>query len=284
EEVSGRSIMRLKKHQSLMRLGHPVMRQAMATLARQLHDPSGADAVYRWTIAALHRTGFEALLAFDYTVTAVNELREPLHDEVRSAVFRIEGDRLVRVDPEFEQAVVRSEFHSVRSTAKREGWVKTFRGRWFGHRSVLERFLSEQEADERKSLSERAERAQRRELDAAKESYRYRLKELQDRSREQELGKLAKALARVQAEAEQGVLFEEMRDEAEVRVQDIEEQMTVLRRDVERTRDLLTKEQDRQLKDTLPKRFTLLDGPPGLRVLPLAVTYLVPATAEDVRR
>ena len=44
EEVSGRRVLRLKKHQVLLRLGHPIMRQAMATLCRQLHDPEGPDA------------------------------------------------------------------------------------------------------------------------------------------------------------------------------------------------------------------------------------------------
>ena len=53
EEVSGREVMRLKKHQILMRLGHPVMRQAMSTLTRQLHDPTSHDPVYRWSVAAL---------------------------------------------------------------------------------------------------------------------------------------------------------------------------------------------------------------------------------------
>ena len=48
--------------------------------------------------------------------------------------------------------------------------------------------------------------------------------------------KLAKALAQEQAEAMQPSLFEELQEEAKVRVQDIEEQMAVLRQDVERTR------------------------------------------------
>ena len=70
------------------------MRQAMATLCRQLHDVESQDPIYRWSIAALHRTGFDALLVFYYTVTAINELREPLHDEVCSRVFRVVGERL----------------------------------------------------------------------------------------------------------------------------------------------------------------------------------------------
>ena len=118
EEFSGRRVLRLKKHQVLMRLGHPIMRQAMATLCRQLHDPKAHDAIFRWSIAALHRSGFEALLVFHYTVTAINELREPLHDEVCSPVFRIEGDRLAPVEDDFQQTVLASEFHPIKA-AKR---------------------------------------------------------------------------------------------------------------------------------------------------------------------
>ena len=60
EEVSGRRRLRLKKHQVLMRLGHPVMRQAMSTLSRQLYDPSGHSPIRRWSIAAIHGMGFDA--------------------------------------------------------------------------------------------------------------------------------------------------------------------------------------------------------------------------------
>jgi superfamily II DNA or RNA helicase len=283
EEISGRRVMRLKKHQALMRLGHPIMRQAMATLCRQLHDPEGHNAIFRWSIAALHRSGFEALLVFHYTLTAINELREPLHDEVMSTVFRIEGDKLKPVDAEFEQIVLHSDLHEIKSTKRLTDWQRTLRGHWVKHKAGLEKFLSQQEAARRKTLESRAAAALKRELDAAKESYRYRLKELQDRSREQEITKLAKELVREQAEAMQPTLFEEIQEEAKYRVQELEEQMTVLRQDVERTRQMLTKERDNRINVVLPKRFTLLEGSQGLRVLPLALTYIIPATAEDVR-
>jgi superfamily II DNA or RNA helicase len=145
EEFSGRRVMRLKKHQVLLRLGHPIMRQAMATLCRQLHDPTAQDPIYRWSLAALHKTGFEALLVFHYTVTAINELREPLHDEVLSAVFRVEGDHLTPVESDYEQTVLRSELHPVKDPVRREEWVRTLRGKWFRHRGDLEAFLQERE-------------------------------------------------------------------------------------------------------------------------------------------
>ena len=156
EEVSGRRVLRLKKYQVLMRLGHPIMRQAMATLCRQLHAPE-RHGIFRWSLAALHRSGFEALLVFHYTVTAINELREPLHDEVFSTVFRIEGDRLTPVEDTFQQTVLGSEFHPIKSSKRQEEWVRTFRGKWFRHRSELEAFLRAQEKSLHTLLQGRAD-------------------------------------------------------------------------------------------------------------------------------
>ena len=158
--------------------------------------------------------------------------------------------------------------------------MKAFRGRWFSHRGGLESFLRTRETSLRDGLQAKADATKKRDTDAAKESYRYRLKELQDRGREQELEKLAKQLVREQADLAQPKLFEEFEEEAKVRVQEIEEQMVVLRQDVEQTRELLTREQDHRLKIVLPRRFQLRE----VRVLPLALTYLVPATAEDLQR
>ncbi len=279
DEASGRRVMRLKKHQVLLRLGHPIMRQAMATLARQLHEPKGHNAIYRWSVAALRNSGFEALLAFHYTVTAINELREPLHDEVITTVFRVEGDRLVPVGDAFAKTVLLSEFLPIKSSKRQEEWVRTLRGKWFRHKGDLEAFLQAEEQSRLTLLRKRAEVAQRRETEAAKEGYRYRLLELQERSRDQEISQLGKALARQQAEAMQPSLFEDITEETRGRVQALEEQIALLKHDVERTRELLTRERDQRLKVVLPKRFALRE----VRVLPLALVYLIPAIAEDAR-
>src|SRR5262249_20965915 len=156
-------------------------------LCRQLHDPNSLNPINRWSLAALHRTGFEALMVFYCTVTAINELREPLHDEVCSRVFRIVGERLKPVEHDFEQSVLTSEFHPVQSPARRDDWMKALRARWFSHRSGLESFLNSQESALKGALQAKADATRKRETDAARESYKYRLKELQDRSREQEI-------------------------------------------------------------------------------------------------
>jgi hypothetical protein len=73
-------------------------------------------------------------------------------------------------------------------------------------------------------------------------------------------------------------LFEEIQEEAEMEVQELEQQVAVLKQDVEHTRQLLTRERDNRINVTLPKRFQLRE----VRVLPLSLTYLVPATKEDL--
>ena len=276
EEISGRRVMRLKKHQVLMRLGHPIMRQAMATLTRQLHDPTN---IYRWSLASVASTGFDALLILHYTITAINELREPLHDEVVSTAFRIEGDRLTPVESSFQQTLLQKDFYALKSAQRREEWVKTLRGRWPRHRPELEAFLSRQEASLRIVLQERATAAMNKDMQTEKDNYRYRLKELQDRSREKELERLARELLEERADAMQQALFVEIQQDKEHRLGEIEEQVAILRQNVERTRTLLEREQERRILDLLPRRFRLRE----VRVLPLALTYLVPAQPEDMQ-
>lgn len=279
KEDQGPPVLRVKRHQVLMRLGHPVMRQAMATLTRQLHEPSGTDAIYRWGLAALPRANFEALLVLHYTLTAVNQLREPLHDEVLATVFRVEADGLVPVEESFGQSILRGDLHPVRSPRRHEEWVRTFRGHWPGHKGVLEAFRRREEDCWLGVLQGRATVTLDREKKAARESYDYRIKELQERTREREIGQLAKELVKQRAESEQAFLFEDFREEAEGRKQEILDQIELLKRDVEETRRSLTNERDYRLKSLLPRRFEVRE----VRVLPLAVEYVVPASVEDVR-
>ncbi len=275
EEINGRRLMRLKKHQALLRLGHPIMRQAIATLARQLHDPT---ALYRWSVAALHQTGFDALLSLHYTITAVNELHEPLHDEVRTEIFRIEGEKLSAVDPAFSESVARSTFMPIQSSTRLEKFVKIIRAKWPSHRSGIEAILQQIKTQSETALRTKANANLKDELESTRENYRARLAELQDRSREQALDRLAADLLEQQTAAQQPALFEDINVAAKLRSRELEEQMAILRRDVERTRELLTTERDNRVNVLLPRRFNIHE----IRVLPLALVYLLPADAEDI--
>jgi superfamily II DNA or RNA helicase len=276
-EKNGRRIMRLEKHQCLMRLGHPVMRQAMATLCRQLHDPNSRQPIFRWSVSAMKGTGFEALLVFHHTLTAINQLREPLHDEVRATVFRIDGDKLTPVDAAFADRVIHADLLPIKSADRREDWVRTFRAHWYEHSNSLRKYSKKQETVWQTEFEKRAAVVLKRETEETKTSYKHRLTELRDRSRDQEIEKLARQLVEEQREALQRSLFEEFEEDKKTRLASIEEQITVLKQDVERTRMTLEVEQKKRLKEVLPNRFAIRE----VRVLPLAVMFVVPATAED---
>jgi hypothetical protein len=278
EEVAGRNRLRLKKHQILMRLGHPVMRQAMATLSRQWHDPSGQSPVRRWSIAAVHRTGFEVLLVFHYTISVTNELREPLHDEVQSVVFRVDSDRLVPVEDSFQQTILQEVFLPLGSTKRLEEWTQTVCRKWSSYQYALEDYMKGLEDSLQAHFSKTAKEALEMDREVVDTGYKYRLKELSERSREKDLTRLAEALLDEQAEAMQATLFPELQEDAQKRVQDMETQIAVLKRDVEQTREQLETEQTYRKQVILPKRYSIRD----LRVLPLAVLVLIPASAEDL--
>ena len=251
----------------------------MATLCRQLHQPSSKQPIYRWSVAAMQGSGFEALLIYHHTLTAINQLREPLHDEVRATVFRVEGDRLTPVEDEFAERVLHSQFYGIKSSDRREEWVRTLRSHWYEHRTSLEAFDDRHEKEWKTKFDQRAQHVLKRELDDTKASYKHRLDELKDRSRDKEIEKLAKQLIEEQRESLQRSLFEEIEEYKKARLASIEEQMAVLKQDVERTRQTLEVERDRRIKEVLPNRFAIRE----VRVLPLAVMYVVPATAEDLR-
>jgi hypothetical protein len=177
--------------------------------------------------------------------------------------------------------VLNTDLLAVHSQERRDKLWQAFRLRWPRHREVLEKFQKAQENSWTADLQKRAEAACKRETDSAAQSYDSRLKELQERTRERELRKLADALDSARTAATQLALFEEIQEDAKTRAKSLEDQMEVLKRDVELTRGLLMRERDYRLKQLLPARFTLREK--DVHVLPLAVEYIVPATPEDMR-
>ena len=63
----------------------------------------------------------------------------------------------------FQQTVLGSEFHPIKSSKRQEEWVRTLRGKWFTHRSELEAFLQGQEKSLLTLLQGRADATLKRE-------------------------------------------------------------------------------------------------------------------------
>jgi len=279
EENEGRRVMRVGKHQVLLRLSHPVMKQALATLSRQLHQPEPDRGIFRWSIAALHKPNIQELLIFHYYVTAINELREPLHDETISTVFRIEGDRLSPAEASFEEEILHSDLLPLGSDARLDEWGRIVRGKWPQHSTRLKKFMEERKAEFAADFEKRAKAALERELAEARESYRYRLKEIKRSSSDKEIEKLVGEITRLEIERSQQLLLRELEEDREQKQRELNERKALLLRNMEDTQRRLEKERD-QRRQLLSKRYSIRD----LRVLPLAVQYIIPAAKEDLVR
>ncbi len=100
ETVGERRVYRERADTRLLRLAHPVMRRATATLRRRLWEERRD--LRRFTIGG-HRNVSEPTLVVPCLLSMVNELREPLHAElIELAVAADEGQLRVAATPEGE--------------------------------------------------------------------------------------------------------------------------------------------------------------------------------------
>ena len=280
EEHNGRRFLMLRKNQVLLRLSHPVMKQAISILNRGLYSPTGKQPINRWTIGCIKQSGFEALLKFHYILTAINDLRESAHDEVFTGVFRVLGADLDYIEDEEYRELIKSErVLEIVNEDHRNQRILAVRQHWDAHQESLEHFIEERREQAERQFAQIAAKALQRDKETIKADYDQRLKELSDSTTEAELRRLRKALADVEVERIQYYLLEEFEIDVEQKAQVIEQDIALLKRDVEQTRDMIRDEKKHILDEVLPRRYKIQE----VRILPLAVEYIFPATAEDLR-
>ena len=283
KDFDGRRLFKPKRNQDLLRLGHPVMQRALSTLRRQLYDPSGSNAIWRWTIAALDRSGFDALMIFHYTLTVTNELREPLHDETVSTVFRVDGNSLQSVESNFEHSVLNQRLVSIGSSDRLESLRRKLIPLWDsgdvgGHRVWLENYMSQIQKDRQLEFVAKAKEALTENKKAAKSAYQYRIKALEKRSEEKEYEKIARELNRAEAAEAQATMFADQQQETAQSLEELMNMMELIKVNINVTKEKLENELDNRLNNILPARYNIQ----SVRVLPLAVEYVVPVTAEEL--
>ncbi|MFB3789295.1 MAG: DISARM system SNF2-like helicase DrmD [bacterium] len=274
-----RRILRLKRHQVLMRLGHPVMRQALAVLNRQLHDPSGKYPIRRWTVKAIQRPHFDGFLAFHYLLTVINERFETVHDQVGSVLFEIRGNDLSPMPDALTREILGEPAGPLLNTTRRDALLDAIKKHWPSHQDRLEAFMKQTEKAVAGDMAARAKAALAKTKKAEAEKYEYRLKELEKSTNPKELEKRLRELHKMEIDLSVGYLFSDWEAEQAGKKQSLEQEIDLLKKDMERTKAELEREKEYRLNELLPKRFTL--RPP--RILPLAIEYLVPATGEEAR-
>ena len=254
---------------ALMHLAHPLMRRALAVLARRRYR--GDSQVSRWTVRRGGLpTGVREAILLGFEELAVNALRETIHHTVRTVAFPLHGGRLgdplpadwespkhaADKDAADRQPAAADHEHGARLLADAQPGLRS----WLrGHQAWLTKRLRDQ-------LDVDGESARHRE-DAR---YRQRQGEVSALIERSTTARLTDELARLAERRRQGQLF------------DADERLAAIERSIEETeaelrrrklhwqelRGQLDRERRRVLDGLLPKRFALAGD---VQVFPVVV-------------
>lgn len=275
--INGRPVFRPSVDTVLMHLGHPVMRQALASFAR-LRFPGGQSEFTppsRWVVTrGTVPAGAQALLLLTVEEMGVNELRETFHHWVRTVALPIQaghlGEPLSYFGPYAGAANERTMASDANSVIlAREVW-------------------DDIDADVRAWLTEYREQLTQtllRELKGAgvdarareKEAFELRIKEVSSLQRNQSIEKLKREIEEHRATYLQYALFEDADERAERELRDLQDE---LKRRQSQFGDLLIRlqeEKERILERVLPGRFTLRGG---AQVFPVTIEIRLPEAGQ----
>jgi len=276
-EADGRRLYRPRTDTVLLRLGHPLLRRALAVLRKQMWPSSGTEkGLERWTVAGARLpVGMEAVVFAHILLTAVNDLRETVHAELVTCGFEIRRDRLIPLRPELEREVAALEQSELGQAALAD-WISRLRQVWVDHEGGLGRIVQSEKETWTARLEAEAARALSREKAGQEELYNQRLQELARRDLDKERKRRLRELEKAKVQAQQRALFEdenrrleEELERAKRRLRDID-----LQRDLDersRLRDRLQREKKRLLEDVLPRRYSLRQ----VDLQPVALQFLV---------
>ena len=269
QNIDGRRLFRERADTRLLRLAHPLMRRATATLRRRLWQP-GAD-LSRFTIGSAE--GVEApTLVVQVLLTVVNELREPLHAELLELSFTIAEDATVipatalNLEPlPLSQATI-------------DGWRVWLEDRWSKIAPQFETERANFEAAQTKKAEILLPALRHDEEAAQRELFDSRIRELERDTGDAGRERLRREIAALEAQMDQLTFDVEHRADQEqqlnrMRLQLEEEEYRRLEERRARQRDRLVRDRDRLLGTTLPKRYTLS----RCSVIPIGVALLVPS-------
>jgi len=270
----GRTVFRPSKDTKLLHLGHPLFRDALAAFARRRYRP-GPEGATRWTVArAPLPQGMEALVVLHVEELAVNELRETVHQWIRTVrlpfVAGKLGPELPHLPPS-EEAQARPDTSDLAITSARTIWEDAsgdLRDWMKRHREQLETVIKASLAVERETA-----------LKDEKARFRLRINEVSRQMRENTLEKLRREIDRRERALAQGRLFDDERQrELQFEKANFEEELKIRTERYEELRGYLDREQTRVTERLLPARYTLRPG--GVQAFPVAVEIRLPQVGQ----
>ena len=265
-----RPVFRPTRDTALLHLGHPLFREALATFAR-LRFPGEKDytAPSRWTVRYGDvPAGADALVLLTVEELAINELREPFHQWVRTLRFPVNGSALGARAAYLAPAGDRTG-SALAGEEDRARAIDLWNEIAPDLRDALDAYGKEITTRVRGMLDASGKVALREE----KKRYDHRLKEVEAAMNETTLERLEKEIEKirkkVQRERQQiSFLGNRKRDELEKKLADKEDEVRRRRTHYGELLKVLAEDQERVLSRMLPRRYALHAE---VRVFPVVV-------------
>lgn len=270
QSVNGRQVFRPSPDTVLLHLGHPVMRQALASFAR-LRFPGGQSEFTppsRWVVTrGPVPQGADAVLLLTVEEMAVNELRETFHHWVRTVALPVSqgalGNALVYSGP---HAAVQPGVEDVASIGHGQAL-------WDEIDTEVRTWLSAYRTQLSATISTELQVASAEARASEKEAFERRINEVAALQKNQSIEKLKREIEERRGAALQYSLLEDVNERAERELRDLQDE---LRRRQNQFGDLLARlkqEKERILEHVLPNRFTLRGG---AQVFPVTIEIRLP--------
>ncbi|WP_428266022.1 DISARM system SNF2-like helicase DrmD [Haliangium sp.] len=292
-DIGARSVFRPSRDTTLLHLGHPLFRQALAAFAR-LRFPGAGDrlSASRWCVRRGPMSELpgvpadaDALILLSVEELAVNSLREPFHHWVRTLRLPVVAGELVPAashqppDADRDPAAqpggdpVAEPVSAADLALARTLWndlAVDLRARVRDHAARVEEHI-------RAGLDQRRDHA----LAEAADRFTGRIKEVRAAMKRHSLSKLEREIRGLEKRHANLTLFPDMERDVAQRLRDLQDELARRVNHSEQLLALLEQEKERVLQRLLPARHSLRDG--GVQVFPLTVEIRLPAGSDRGR-
>lgn len=279
ETRNGRPIFRASHDTTLLHLGHPLFTKALNMYARARFPGEGSE-VSRWTVRyGPVPAGADALLLLTVEEVAVNELRETFHHWVRTVRLPVSDGRIGEPLPHVPAA---KDERSADPPGSDD--VELARLVWEEVDLEVKAYLKQLATDLTTVVTDKLRDSGRDALAETRQLFQQRLGEVKRAMSETTLTRIERELANLEAEQaelmQQAALFDELESEralrrriASQRQAELEEELRRRQAHYQELLDRLQAEQERVVKELLPRRYQLRGK---AQVFPVTVEIRIP--------
>lgn len=268
--INGRPVFRPSMDTVLLHLGHPVIRQALASFAR-LRFPGGQSEFSppsRWAVTrGTVPTGADALLLLTVEEMAVNELRETFHHWVRTVALPIKSGTLC-------DALAYAGPHGAEQPGIEDASsTQMARAIWDDVDEDVRTWINSYRIQLTETLTTELKLAGGEAAAHEKEAFERRIREVSALQRDQSIDKLKREIEEQRTAALQYSLLEDANELAERRLRDLQDELKRRQGQFGDLLERLLQERDRILQHVVPNRFSLRST---AQVFPVTVEIRLP--------